>query len=76
LASIVATEALLQGINFLHVTLEHDRHLTAYFEEWSRRFNEESDPRGTISSHEGSGYVPILGALDPASLFRCSLLPL
>ncbi|OJA14638.1 hypothetical protein AZE42_02677 [Rhizopogon vesiculosus] len=36
---------LNKGINFLHVTLEHDRHLTTYFEEWSRRFNEESNPR-------------------------------
>ncbi|KAG0696615.1 fungal-specific transcription factor domain-containing protein [Suillus ampliporus] len=35
---------LNKGINFLQVTLEHDRHLTNYFEEWTRRFNEESDP--------------------------------
>ncbi|KAG2100042.1 hypothetical protein BD769DRAFT_1698699 [Suillus cothurnatus] len=35
---------LNKGINFLQVTLEHNRHLTNYFEEWTRRFNEESDP--------------------------------
>ncbi|KIK36949.1 hypothetical protein CY34DRAFT_16042 [Suillus luteus UH-Slu-Lm8-n1] len=35
---------LNKGINFLQVTLEHDCHLTNYFEEWTRRFNEESDP--------------------------------
>lgn len=35
---------LNKGINFLQVTLEHDHHLTNYFEEWTRRFNEESDP--------------------------------
>jgi len=43
------TKPALQGINFLQVTLEHDRHLTNYFEEWTRRFNEESDPGGMIS---------------------------
>ncbi|KAG2080394.1 hypothetical protein BD769DRAFT_1784827 [Suillus cothurnatus] len=39
-----APTGLNKGINFLQVTLEHDRHLTNYFEEWTRRFNEESDP--------------------------------
>jgi hypothetical protein len=31
------------------VTSEHYRHLTNYLEEWTRRFNEESDPGGMIS---------------------------
>ncbi|KAF9222143.1 hypothetical protein BS17DRAFT_818833 [Gyrodon lividus] len=35
---------LNKSINFLAATLQHDAHLTAYFEEWTKRFNEESDP--------------------------------
>ncbi|KAG1766298.1 hypothetical protein EDD22DRAFT_950661 [Suillus occidentalis] len=34
---------LNKGINFLQVTLEYDRRHTNYFEEGTRRFNEESD---------------------------------
>ncbi|KAH7886528.1 fungal-specific transcription factor domain-containing protein [Phlebopus sp. FC_14] len=34
---------LNKSINFLAVTLQHDERLTAYFEEWTMRFNEESD---------------------------------
>ncbi|KAH7906942.1 fungal-specific transcription factor domain-containing protein [Hygrophoropsis aurantiaca] len=34
---------LNRQINFLQVTLMHDEHLTHYFEEWTRRFKEESD---------------------------------
>ncbi|KIJ62383.1 hypothetical protein HYDPIDRAFT_30354 [Hydnomerulius pinastri MD-312] len=34
---------LNKSINFLTVTLQHDAHLTAYFDEWTKRFNEESD---------------------------------
>ncbi|KAF9236150.1 fungal-specific transcription factor domain-containing protein [Melanogaster broomeanus] len=35
---------LSQSIDFLAVTLQHDAHVTTYFEEWTKRFNEESDP--------------------------------
>lgn len=52
MASPFGTKASSQGINFLDVTSKHDGHLTAYFEEWSRRFNEESDPGGMISALE------------------------
>ncbi|KAG2108840.1 hypothetical protein BD769DRAFT_1392651 [Suillus cothurnatus] len=45
-----APTGLNKGINFLQVTLEHDCHLTNYFEEWTRRFNEESDPGGMEAS--------------------------
>lgn len=34
---------LNRSIDFLSVTLEHDNRLTLYFEEWTNRFNEESD---------------------------------
>ncbi|KAF8836497.1 hypothetical protein BDN67DRAFT_1014656 [Paxillus ammoniavirescens] len=34
---------LNKSINFLAVTLQHDAQLTAYFEEWTKRFNEESN---------------------------------
>jgi hypothetical protein len=35
---------LNKSINFLAVTLQHDAHITTYFQEWTKRFNEESDP--------------------------------
>jgi hypothetical protein len=47
--SDLATKLVLQGINFLQVTLECDLHRTNYFEEGTRRFNEESDTGGMIS---------------------------
>ncbi|KAI6100455.1 hypothetical protein EV401DRAFT_1877551 [Pisolithus croceorrhizus] len=34
---------LNRSIDFLTVTLEHDNRLTLFFEEWTKRFNEESD---------------------------------
>jgi len=63
LASTFGTKASSQDINFLDVTSKHDDHLTAYFEEWSRRFNEESDPGGMISTLEALvGHLHILDA--------------
>ncbi|KAH7920352.1 hypothetical protein BV22DRAFT_1021375 [Leucogyrophana mollusca] len=41
---------LNKQINFLSVTLLHDEHLTNYFEEWTRRFKEESDHNDPGSS--------------------------
>ncbi|KAF9234401.1 hypothetical protein BU15DRAFT_79084 [Melanogaster broomeanus] len=35
---------LNKSIDFLAVTLQHDAHVTTYFEEWTKRFNEESHP--------------------------------
>ncbi|PCH34825.1 hypothetical protein WOLCODRAFT_78982 [Wolfiporia cocos MD-104 SS10] len=34
---------LNQSLDFRAVTLTHDEHLTRYFEEWTRRFKEETD---------------------------------
>lgn len=34
---------LNRSIDFLTVTLEHDNRLTLYFDEWTKRFNEDSD---------------------------------
>jgi hypothetical protein len=68
LASTFGTKASSQGINFLDVTSKHDDHLTAYFEEWSRRFNEESDPGGMISTLEALvGHLHILDAQIPGA---------
>ncbi|KAL0948305.1 hypothetical protein HGRIS_010897 [Hohenbuehelia grisea] len=35
---------LNKSVDFRTVTLAHDEHLTAYYEEWSKRFAEDSDP--------------------------------
>ncbi|KAG1853069.1 hypothetical protein F4604DRAFT_1933338 [Suillus subluteus] len=51
--------SLNKGINFLQVTLEHDRHLTNYFEEWTRHINEESDP-GDLGSVFRCTLLPFL----------------
>ncbi|KAI6043555.1 fungal-specific transcription factor domain-containing protein [Pisolithus marmoratus] len=41
---------LNRSIDFLNVTIEHDNRLTLYFDEWTRRFDEESDPSDSGSA--------------------------
>ena len=38
-----------QKVDFRSVTLAHDAHLTQYHEEWSKRFEDDSDPKGDFT---------------------------
>lgn len=40
-----------QNLDFRTVTLEHNEKLDEYFEEWTRRFNEDSDRNGMAWNH-------------------------
>jgi len=72
---------LNRSIDFRAVTLEHDRLLSNYRQEWAERFERDSDHSG--AGFRGYAYPPHAASLtfsghgtDAACEFRVKLLPL
>lgn len=42
---------LKQKVDFRSVTLVHDAHLSQYHQEWSKRFEDDSDSKGDFFYH-------------------------
>lgn len=64
-----------QKVDFRTVTLAHDARLSQYHQEWSKRFNDDTNPDG-ISWFFVRRHLNIHIVVDPSCAFRCTLLPL
>ena len=73
---------LNRSIDFRAVTLEHDRLLTSYRQEWAERFERDSDHTGarnlplTQVSYLPPEFITQSRYVDAACEFRVKLLPL